>query len=366
MSRVINFNAGPAGLPLPALERARDEFIEFGKSGMSIMEHSHRGKDYEGVHNEAIALLKELLAVPATHEVLFMQGGAHLQFSTIPLNFLPPGKTADYVITGNWANVAASEAKKLGALGVGKVNVAGNTEVEKKFTRVPTQAELKLTPDATYVHTTSNNTIFGTQFQAFPDTGAVPHICDMSSDILSRKLDVSKFGMIYAGAQKNIGPSGVTVVIVKKDALARCTRPIPSMLDYRIHVKKESLYNTPSTVGIFVIEQVLQWIQDEGGLSAIHARNEDKAARLYAELDRTAFWRPHANPDSRSRMNVTWRIHNPDLEAVFIKEATAVGLNGLKGHRDVGGLRASIYNACPTESVDALIAFMKDFEKRNG
>jgi len=268
--RVINFNPGPAGLPLPALERARDEFVEFGSTGMSIMEHSHRGKDYEAVHNEAIALLKELLAIPDTHEVVFMQGGAHLQFSLIPMNFLPANKSADYVVSGNWAAVALSEAKKLcAAMNLGTPNVAATTEEGGKFTRVPKQSELKLDPNACYVHTTSNNTLFGTQYQVFPEVGGVPHICDMSSDFLSRKLDISKFAMIYAGAQKNIGPSGVVVCIMSKAFMESGRKDLPKTLTYKVFADNNSLFNTPPTFAIYMVRNVLDWMKKSGGIAQV-------------------------------------------------------------------------------------------------
>ncbi|HEY3452514.1 MAG TPA: 3-phosphoserine/phosphohydroxythreonine transaminase [Myxococcales bacterium] len=366
MSRVINFNAGPAGLPLPALERARDEFIEFGKSGMSIMEHSHRGKDYEAVHNEAIALLKELLAIPDTHEVLFMQGGAHLQFCTIPMNFLPPGKSADYVITGNWANVAYSEAKKLAALGIGKVNVAATTEVDKKFTRIPKQSELKLDPNATYVHTTSNNTIFGTQFQTFPDTGKVPHICDMSSDFLSRKLDISKFAMIYAGAQKNIGPSGVVVCIMSKALIASGRKDLPKTLTYSVVAENNSLFNTPPTFAIYMVRNVLDWMKKSGGIAQIQKWNEEKGALLYGTLDRMAdYYKAPVEKESRSLMNIVFRLPNEGLEEKFVADAKKANMVGIKGHRSVGGIRISAYNAVSVADIKHLCGFMEKFAAEN-
>ncbi len=365
--RVINFNAGPAGLPLPALERARDEFIEFGSTGMSIMEHSHRGKDYEAVHNEAIALLKELMNIPATHEVLFLQGGAHLQFSQIPLNFLPAGKTADYVLSGHWANVACSEAKKLAALGVGKVNVAATTEVDKKFTRVPRQDEIKLTPDATYVHTTSNNTIFGTQFKTFPETGAVPHICDMSSDILSRRLDVSKFAMIYAGAQKNIGPSGVVICIMAKALIESGRKDLPKTLTYSVAAENNSLFNTPPTFAIYMVRNVLAWMKGIGGLAQIEKWNDEKGALLYGTLEKlNGYYKAPVEKDSRSLMNIVFRLPTEALEDKFVADAKKAGMVGLKGHRSVGGIRVSAYNAVTVDNIKTLCSFMEQFAKANG
>jgi len=364
--RVINFNAGPAGLPLPALERARDEFIEFGSTGMSIMEHSHRGKDYEAVHNEAIALLKDLLAVPDTHQILFMQGGAHLQFCTIPLNFLPPGKSADYVITGNWANVACSEAKKLASLGVGKVNIAATTEVDKKFTRVPKQSELKLDPNAAYVHTTSNNTIFGTQFQTLPDTGKAPQICDMSSDFLSRPVDVSKLGMIYAGAQKNIGPSGVVVCIMSKALIESGRKDLPKTLTYQVFAENNSLFNTPPTFAIYMVRNVLDWVKKVGGVAQIQKWNEEKGRLLYGTIDsRAGFYKAPVEKDSRSLMNIVFRLPTEALEEKFVAEAKKAGMVGLKGHRSVGGIRVSAYNAVSVDDIKTLCGFMEKFESAN-
>jgi len=367
MTRVINFNAGPAGLPLPALERARDEFLEFGSSGMSIMEHSHRGKDYEGVHNEAIALLKELLNVPSTHEVLFMQGGAHLQFSLIPLNFLPAGKSADYVVTGNWAKVALDEAKKCAPLGIGKLNVAADTQVDKKWTRIPKQDELKLDPNAAYVHTTSNNTIFGTQWQTFPDTGKVPHICDMSSDFLSRKLDVSKFAMIYAGAQKNIGPSGVVVCIMSKELIASGRKDLPKTLTYSVFAEANSLFNTPPTFAIYMVRNVCDWMKKVGGIAQIQAWNEEKGRLLYGAIDKMAdYYKCPVEKESRSLMNVVFRLPNEGLEEKFVAEAKKDGkMVGLKGHRSVGGIRVSAYNAVSVENIKTLVAFMEKFAAAN-
>ncbi len=361
--RVINFNAGPAGLPLPALERARDELLDFQKTGMSIMEHSHRGKDYEAVHNEAISLLTELLKIPATHQVLFLQGGGHLQFAMVPMNFLKPGLSADYVLTDGWSDKAYEEAK-----GIGSVKIAANTKTaDGKFLRVPTQAELQLDPKAAYVHTTSNNTLSGTQFQALPDTGAVPHVCDMSSDFLWRPIDVSKFGLIYAGAQKNIGPSGLVVAIANKDWLATGREDIPKILRYTTHAKENSLYNTPNTLGIYLARNVLQWIKDLGGLEKMEQRNRAKANALYGAIDGSGgYFKTTVEPASRSTMNIVFRLASEALEDKFISEAKKASMVGIKGHRSTGGIRVSAYNAVSESDIGSLVSLMKSFAEKNG
>lgn len=357
MARAINFNAGPAALPLAALERAQRELLDVGSTGMSIMEHSHRGKTYEGVHNEAIALLRELLAIDDSYDVLLMQGGASAQFAIVPMNLLGAGQTADYVLTGAWSKKAFKEAKV-----VGNAQLAGSTEQDGKFARIPKQSELKLDPNAAYVHITSNNTIFGTQWHAFPDTGSVPLVADMSSDILWRPLDVSKFGLIYAGAQKNLGPSGVTVVIVKKSLVEAGRKDIPAIFQYRTHADANSLYNTPPTFGIYLLRNVLAHVKEAGGLVATEKRNRDKAALLYAAIDERAdFYRCPVERDSRSVMNVVFTLPTPELEAEFVQKAQAQGMTGLKGHRSVGGVRVSIYNAAPREWIETLAQFMKTF-----
>jgi phosphoserine aminotransferase len=361
--RVINFNPGPAALPLPALERARDEFVEYGTSGMSIMEHSHRGKEYEAVHNEAIGLVKELLGVPDSHYILFMQGGAHLQFCTIPMNFMPAGKSADYLITGNWANVAYEEAKALGT-----PKIAATTEDNKKFTRIPKQAELKLDPNASYVHMTTNNTIFGTQWQWMPDVGKVPLIADMSSDFLSRKFDVSKFGLVYAGAQKNIGPSGVVVVIASKDLVDnKARKDLPKTLQYATYAKNNSLFNTPPTFAIYMVRNVLAWVKSVGGLDQIEKWNNEKGQLLYGTLDKlSSYYKAPVAKDSRSLMNIVFRLPSEALEEKFVGEAKKAGMVGLKGHRSVGGIRVSAYNAITVEQIKTLCDFMEKFAKANG
>jgi len=358
--RIFNFAAGPAVLPLPVLEEAQRDLIALPGVGMSVMEISHRSKTFDDIINGAEADMRTLGGIPDDYKVLFLQGGASLQFSMVPMNLLTPGKTADYIITGDWGKKAIKEAKRVGA-----THVAASTE-EGNFARVPKQAELKLTPGSAYVHMTSNNTIHGTEWQGLPDTGGAPLVCDASSDIFSRPIDVSKHALIYAGAQKNLGPSGVTVVIIREDMLARSQDSLPTMLNFKTQAENGSMYNTPPTFGIYILRLVMKWLIGIGGLAAIQQINERKAAMLYTELDRTAFWKPHADKDSRSRMNVTFRLPSEALESTFAKAATAAGLDGLKGHRSVGGIRASIYNAFPEAGVKALVDFMREFEKKHG
>lgn len=361
--RVINFSAGPAGLPLPALEKAREELLDYAGTGMSIMEQSHRDKPYETVHRDAMARLTRLLGIPDTHTVLFMTGGASAQFALIPMNFLPAGQSADYVMTGVWSEKAFEEAKLLGA-----VRQVGSTkQADGQYTRVPTQAELQFDPRAAYVHSTSNNTIYGTQFHALPDTGALPHVCDMSSDFLWKPLDVSKFDFLYAGAQKNLGPSGVVVVVARKEFLAKGRKDIPKIFRYQVHAENDSLYNTPPTFAIYLVRNVLEWLEGEGGLPAMERRNRAKAAVLYGALDRlNGFYRAPVEVASRSVMNVVFRCPSEALDAKFVTEAKAAGMVGLKGHRSAGGLRASTYNAVSVQDVEALVSFMEAFAKANG
>jgi phosphoserine aminotransferase len=328
--------------------------------GMSVLEISHRSKPFDEIIEGAEADLRRLAGIPDGYKVLFLQGGASLQFSMVPMNLLPPDRSADYIVTGSWSQKAVKEAKR-----VGGVKIAASTESEN-FTRVPAQAELTLDPGAAYVHYTTNNTIFGTEFHYVPESGGVPLVADTSSDMFSGPIDVSKFALIYAGAQKNLAPAGVTLVIIREDLLKRTPSSIPTMLQYPIHAENKSLYNTPPVFTIYVMRLVLAWLLKQGGLAAIEKMNTRKADTLYAEIDRTGFYRAHAQPGSRSRMNVTFRLPNEDLERTFAKEATAAGLDGLKGHRSVGGIRASIYNAFPEAGVDALVSFMQEFEKRNG
>lgn len=358
--RIFNFSAGPAVLPLPVLEEAQRDLVMLPGVGMSIMEISHRSKTFDEVIEGAEADIRTLAGVPENYHVLFLQGGASLQFSMVPMNLMAEGQKADYVVTGVWSQKAVSEAKR-----VGSVTIAGTTE-EGNFSRIPRQDELTLSPEAAYVHVTSNNTIFGTQWRAMPDTGAVPLVCDASSDIFSRPIDVGHYGIIYAGAQKNLGPSGVTLAIVRDDLLRRSSTTLPTMLSYAVHAENKSLYNTPPVFGIYILRLVLKWMVAQGGLAAIETVNERKAGKLYTEIDRTGYYRGHAEKDARSRMNVTFRLQTEDLEKKFVKEATAAGLDGLKGHRSVGGLRASIYNAFPEAGVDALVEFMREFERVNG
>jgi phosphoserine aminotransferase len=358
MARVINFNAGPAGLPLPALERAQRELLDFEGSGMSIMEHSHRGKVFEAVHDEALKLLRELMAIPDNYDVLIVQGGASQQFAVVPMNLLPADKSADYVITGGWSEKAYEEAGR-----IGKVRIASSTKEDGVFRRIPRQKELDLDPGAAYVHMTSNNTLFGTQWHTFPDVRA-PLVCDMSSDILGRPVDVSKFTMIYAGAQKNIGPSGVTVVIVRKDTVAAARKDIPVIFRYETFAKNNSLYNTPPTFGIYLMRNVLAYWKDQGGLAAVQARNEQKAKILYDALDANAdYYAAPVEKGSRSQMNVVFRLPTEELEKKFVKDAAAAGMVGLAGHRSTGGIRASLYNAVSPSDVEALVGFMAKFRK---
>jgi len=360
MARVHNFNAGPAGLPLPALERAQRELIDFEGTGMSIMEHSHRGKAYEAVHNEAIALTRELLAVPADYDVLFLQGGASLQFAQVPMNFLPAGKSADYIVTGGWSEKALQEAQR-----VGTARVAATTAKDKRYTSIPKQGDLQLDAGAAYVHMTSNNTLFGTQWHWLPEVGDVPLVADMSSDFMWKKFDVSKFSLVYAGAQKNIGPSGVVMVLVKKSFLAAARKDIPVILRYETHAANNSLYNTPPTFAIYLIRNVLAHVKERGGLDAVEQENRKKGELLYGAIDaQPDFFRAPVAKDSRSYMNVVFRLPTEELEKKFVSEAAKQGMVGLAGHRSTGGVRASTYNAVSYESVSKLVEFMKDFQKK--
>lgn len=358
--RIHNFSAGPAILPVPVLEEAQREMLSLPGVGMSVMEISHRSKTFDAIHSEAETGLRELMGIPDNYRVLFLQGGASLQFSMIPMNFLPEAGSADYVITGSWGKKALKEAKRAGA-----VNVAA-TMADGGFTRVPGNDELKLDPNAAYVHITTNETIEGVEWKHEPEIGDVPLIADASSDILSHPIPVDKYALIYAGAQKNMGPSGVTLVIVRDDLLQRIPDGLHTMLDYRTHVENNSLYNTPNTWGIYIISLVCKWLKEKGGLEGMYRENEDKAGLLYNAIDSTDFYRGHADADARSIMNVTFRLPSEELEKKFTAEATAQGLDGLKGHRSVGGIRASIYNAFPIDGVKALVSFMKDFERTNG
>jgi phosphoserine aminotransferase len=360
MNRIFNFSAGPAVLPLPVLEEAQRNLVELPGVGMSVLEISHRSKAFEDILAKTEADVRALGKVPANYKVLFLQGGASLQFSMVPLNLLTPGATADYIVTGGWSQKAVKEAQR-----VGTVNIAATTESEN-FSRIPRQDEIKLTPGAAYVHMTTNNTLFGTEWPAEPAVGDAPLVADTSSDMFSRPIDVAKYGLIYAGAQKNLGPSGVTLVIIREDLLARSQKSLHTMLNYAVHAENGSMYNTPPCFGIYLMGLVMKWGLAQGGLEAINAANQRKADKLYAEIDRSGFYRGTADKASRSRMNITFRLPSEDLEKAFVKESTAAGLDGLKGHRSVGGMRASIYNAFPEAGIDALVAFMQEFEKTNG
>jgi phosphoserine aminotransferase len=358
--RIHNFSAGPAVLPLPVLEEAQRDMLSLPGVGMSVMEISHRSKTFDEILGRADAGLRKLLGIPDNYHVLFLQGGASLQFSMIPMNFLPAESSADYIITGSWGKKALKEAKRAGG-----VNVAA-TMADGGFTRIPGHAELKLDPKAAYVHITTNETIEGVEWKHEPEVGEVALVADASSDILSHPIPVDKYALIYAGAQKNMGPSGVTLVIMRDDLLKRIPDGLHTMLDYRTHVANKSLYNTPNTWGIYIISLVCKWLLEKGGLEAMHRENEKKAQLIYDTIDSTDFYRGHADHDSRSIMNVTFRLPSEELEKKFASEATAQGMDGLKGHRSVGGIRASIYNAFPLAGVEALVAFMNEFEKKNG
>jgi phosphoserine aminotransferase len=361
-NRVHNFGAGPAVLPLPVLERVQAEMLDYAGTGMSVMEMSHRSVAFEGIIQRAEADLRSLLGLGPDHAVLFLQGGASLQFATVPANLRATGASADYVLSGHWSKAALKEAQKSG-----RARVAGSTE-SSAFNRVPAQGELDLDDRAAYLHYTSNNTIYGTQWSTPPvPPPGVPLVSDSSSDALSRPVDVAGLGLLYAGAQKNLGPAGVTLVIVRRDLLERTPGDLPAVLDYRLMTENRSLYNTPPTFAIYVVGLVLEWLKGLGGLAEVARRNEAKAALLYEAIDGSGgFYRGHAEEASRSRMNVTFRLPSEELEKAFLKEASAQELDGLKGHRSVGGLRASLYNACPVESVRALAGFMGEFRARRG
>lgn len=363
VQRIYNFAAGPAVMPMPVLEEIQRDLVALPGVGMSILEVSHRSKVFESILAQAEADIRTLASVPANYKVLFLQGGASLQFSMVPMNFLGPDATADYIESGSFASLAMKEAQK-----VGRVNVAASTKAVQ-YARLPSQSELKLTPGAAYVHMTSNNTVEGTEFSEIPDVGDRPLVCDTSSHMFSRPLEVARYGLIYAGAQKNLGPAGVTLVIIRDDLVARSAErktSLPTMLNYAVEAENSSLYNTPPAFAVYAVGLVMKWLIGQGGLTAIANRNARKASKLYAEIDRSGFYRGTAEKDARSRMNVTFRLGTEELETLFIKESTAAGLDGLKGHRSVGGMRASIYNAFPDEGVDALVAFMRDFEQRHG
>jgi phosphoserine aminotransferase len=360
MSRVYNFSAGPAVLPEEVLLQAKEEMTDWHGSGMSVMEMSHRGKEFSSIAEQAETDLRELMGIPDDYKVLFLQGGASSQFTAIPMNLLRGKQNADYICTGSWSKKAIAEAKRYC-----EVNLAATTE-ESKFTTTPAQNALNLDADAAYVHYTPNETIQGVEFPYVPETKGIPLVADMSSNILSRPVDVSKFGMIYAGAQKNIGPAGLSVVIVKEELLGDVVASTPTMFNYATMADAGSMYNTPPTYGWYLAGLVFQWLKKNGGLEKMGEVNERKAGKLYAAIDGSDFYNNPVEPNSRSLMNVPFTLANADLDATFLEEAKGVGLVTLKGHRSVGGMRASIYNAMPEAGVDALIDFMADFEKRNG
>lgn len=359
-NRIFNFNAGPAALPLQVLEEIQESFLDFSGSGMSVTEVSHRSKWFDDVINDAVERTKRLLGLGDRFEVLFIQGGASMQFCMIPMNFLSGGEKADYVNTGTWSTKAIKEAEIQGR----DIQVVASSE-DRNFAYIP--KNIQFSPDAAYVHITSNNTIKGTQWAQFPETGGVPIVCDMSSDIMSRSLDIDRFGMIYAGAQKNIGPAGVCMVIIRKDMLDMVPDNIPTMLRYSTFAAKNSMYNTPPCFAIYTVQLIMKWLEESmGGLEKMEAHNIEKANRLYSLFDESSFYNGTADKDSRSLMNVTFRLPSEDLEQKFVADAIAQGFGGLKGHRSVGGCRASIYNATTLEAIEALIGFMKEFEQKNG
>ena len=347
-------------LPLPVLEQVRHELVALPGLGMSVLEISHRSEAFQEIVHGAETDIRRLAGIPEAYRVLFLHGGASLQFAMVPLNLLAPGARAEYLVTGIWARKAMREAAKIGA-----VRVAASTE-DEGFTCIPRSDEIQIARAAAYVHMTSNNTIAGTQWRELPDVGDRPLVSDASSDLLSRPIDISRHAVIYAGAQKNLGPAGLAVVIIRDDIARRSPESLPAIMSYRMHAEHGSRYNTPNVFAIYVLRLVVAWLVEAGGLDAMAARNQRKAATLYSEIDRTEFFRGTARTDSRSQMNVTFRLPEEDLEARFVREAAAAGLDGLKGHRSVGGLRASIYNAFPEAGVDALVSFMRDFERRYG
>ncbi|HMW30249.1 MAG TPA: 3-phosphoserine/phosphohydroxythreonine transaminase [Plasticicumulans sp.] len=360
MSRVFNFSAGPAVLPEPVLERARAELSDWHGHGMSVMEMSHRGRDFTAIAEQAEADLRRLLGVPDDYAVLFVQGGASQQFAMVPLNLLPEGGSADYLDTGTWSDKAIEEGARFG-----RINVVASSR-DTRYTTIPAREGWRLDPQAAYVHYTPNETIVGVEFPDVPEVGDRPLVADMSSTILSRPIDVRRFGLIYAGAQKNIGPAGLTVVIVRRELLGRARAQCPTMLDYAVFAKHGSMYNTPPTFGWYLAGLIFEWLLAQGGLPAMAEKNARKAGRLYAYLDGSGFYRNPVDPACRSWMNVPFRLADESLDAVFLKEAEAAGLVGLAGHRIVGGMRASLYNAMPEAGVEALIAFLQDFVQRRG
>jgi phosphoserine aminotransferase len=362
MERVFNFSPGPATLPLPVLQEVQQNLLALPGVGASVLEISHRSKTFEEMIAQAEANIRALLNLPEEYHVLFLQGGASLQFSQVPMSFLRgTGRSADYIVTGSWAKRALAEAQREGSVRIVWDGKADN------YSRVPKHGEYEIDPSAAYVHFTSNETIQGIQFPAEPEVGDVPLVCDASSDFLSRPIDVKRYGLIYAGAQKNVGPAGVTIVIIRQDMLEQVPDDLPTMLNYRVHAEHRSLYNTPPVFAVYVVMLVTRWLLENiGGLEQMHAINRQKAQLLYEAIDRSeGFYRGHAQPDSRSLMNVTWRLPSEELEAQFVKEAKEAGLHELKGHRSVGGIRASVYNAMPIEGVRTLVEFMEHFRQKH-
>jgi phosphoserine aminotransferase len=360
MKRVFNFSAGPAVLPLEVLEQAREEMLDWHGTGMSVMEMSHRGKEFISIHAQAEKDVRELMGIPANYKVLFMQGGAIGENAIVPMNMLRGRTSADYINTGEWSKKSIKEAKKYAAVNVAASGEAGN------FTSIPDRATWKLDGNAAYVHICSNETIGGVQYHYTPDTGGVPLVADMSSDILSRPIDVSKYGLIYAGAQKNMGPAGLTLVIVRDDLIGQALPITPSAFDYKQQADNDSMYNTPPTYAIYIAGLVFQWLKKQGGLTAMEAHNRKKAALIYDYLDTTKFYSNPVARSDRSVMNVPFKLPNEALDEPFLKGAQALNMLQLKGHRSVGGMRASIYNAMPIAGVEALVTYMKEFEKKNG
>ena len=356
MARVYNFSAGPAVLPESVLQKAAAELFEYGNSGTSVMEMSHRSKIYQSIIDKAELSLREIMSIPDQYDVLFLQGGAHLQFDMVPLNLFTKSKKCDLVHTGTWTKKAMESIKKFGSL-----NIIASSE-DKKFTYIPKLDPASFNAEADFFYICTNNTIEGTCFKTIPNTGSVPLVADMSSNILSERLDISKFGLIFAGAQKNIGPAGVTLVIIRKDLPGHAQESTPAMLDYKIHVENKSMYNTPPTYGIYMAGLVFEWIKEQGGLSAIEEKNKKKAALLYDFLDNSSLFNNTVAVEDRSLMNVPFVTGSDELDALFIKDAEKQGLIELKGHRSVGGMRASIYNAMPIEGIEKLVSFMKSFE----
>ena len=361
MPRIRNFNAGPAALPTEVLEEVRDELLDYQSCGTSIMEASHRGKEFDQVHSETIALVNELMGLSDNYKVCFLQGGASMQFAMVPMNLLANGKSADYLVTGSWSKKAIKEAKIIGT-----ARAAANTEIDGVFTTIPKADQMDLDANAAYCHITSNNTIYGTQWPSFPDTGNVPLVADMSSDILSRTFDPRPFGIIYAGAQKNLGPSGVALVIIRDDLLERCNQNQPTMLRYQTYVDNNSLYNTPPTFGIYMMSRVLNWIKARGGVAAVQKENEQKAKRLYDAIDNSnGYYKNTIAPEDRSAMNVVFNLTSEELEKKFVADGLSAGFVGIKGHRSIGGIRVSIYNANRLDAIEEFVSFMNDFSAKN-